>query len=77
METPGSQESFAKGARNMSIAEKKTPLGGSIKSSVSTREGEVFAAGEDGIDFRTVGWIRGVSMLGNLSIQAVLTFFQL
>lgn len=31
---------------------------GSIASSHSSEEGEVFAAGEDGVQFRTVGWIR-------------------
>jgi hypothetical protein len=60
METPKSQESFAKEAGNVDVAEKSTPPGGSTKSSGSIAEGEVFAVGEDGINFRTVGWIRGV-----------------
>jgi hypothetical protein len=68
METPKSQESFAKVAGDIDIAEKRTPLEGSIKSSGSVAEGEVFAVGEDGINFRTVGWIRGVYMLDDPSL---------
>jgi hypothetical protein len=29
------------------------------EGSIKLGESEVFSAGEDGVDFRTVGWIRG------------------
>jgi hypothetical protein len=62
METPLSQESSTKKTGDFGIADKNTSLGGSIHSSHSSiEEGEVFAVGEDGVDFRTVGWIRGRS----------------
>jgi hypothetical protein len=60
METPKSQESLAKEGIHYNVDEKATPVAGSTKSSNSITEGEVFAAGEDGVNFRTVGWIRGM-----------------
>jgi hypothetical protein len=53
METPTSNHSIAK---EMVYDEKKSS--GSSASIHSMAEGEVFAVGEDGVDFRTVGWIR-------------------
>jgi hypothetical protein len=53
METPTSTQSMAK---EMAYNEKKST--GSSASIHSVAEGEVFAVGEDGVDFRTVGWIR-------------------
>lgn len=36
-----------------------SPNDSSREGSTEVGETEVFSAGEDGVDFRTVGWIRG------------------
>jgi hypothetical protein len=40
-----------------------TPNGSSREGSTKVGEVEVFSAGEDGVDFRTVGWIRGINFV--------------
>lgn len=50
--------STTKETADYKIAVKNTPPSdGDI--SLEVGEGEVFATGVDGVDFRTVGWIRG------------------
>lgn len=39
----------------------------SREDSLKFGESEVFSAGEDGVDFRTVGWIRGTFIVNVIS----------
>lgn len=65
METPTSAQSMAKG---ILYDEKKSS--GSIASSRSVEEREVFAVGEDGVEFRTVGWIRAAMFFTKMTFAA-------
>lgn len=65
METPTSTQSMTRG---MVYDEKRSP--GSIAPSRSVEEGEVFAVGEDGVEFRTVGWIRAAMFFTKMTFAA-------
>lgn len=58
METPKSVSSVDKSIEKVPDCD-VSPASLRVGSIKSVEEGEVFAVGEDGVDFRTVGWIRG------------------
>jgi len=51
------------------VYDEKNPTG-SIASAHSVEENEVFAVGEDGVDFRTVGWIRAAMFFTKMTFAA-------
>jgi hypothetical protein len=47
-----------------------SPSNGSEVGLSELQEGEVFAAGEDGVEFRTVGWVRAAMFLLKMTFSA-------
>jgi hypothetical protein len=72
METPKSaNESLSKEAVGFDFAVDTKHSDDSAHNSVrSVAEGEVFAIGEDGVNFRTVGWIRAAMFFTKMTFAA-------
>lgn len=65
MKIPNSAEAMAK-----EISREEKDPADSTASIHSIEEGEVFAVGEDGVDFRTVGWIRAAMFFTKMTFAA-------